>query len=103
MTSTKSDEQHLIVEFKCETPNRDRVKELLQEFIGPARGEDGCLYYDLYQRADDPNTFFILDGWSSQAAAAGHGEHPNVRRVLEHLLPLLVRPPSIIVSKRISD
>ncbi len=101
--SNKTEEQHLIVEFKTTTQNRDRVKELLQEFIGPAREEAGCLYYDLYQRSDDPNTFFILDGWANEKAAAGHVEHPNVKRVLEPLLPLLDNPPSIIVSNRISD
>ncbi|PDT50111.1 antibiotic biosynthesis monooxygenase [Sinorhizobium fredii] len=103
MSNTKSTEQHLIVEFKSTTMNRDRVKELLLEFIGPAREETGCLYYDLYQRSDDPNTFFILDGWADEDAVAGHGKHANVLRVLEHLLPLLVSPPSIIMNNRVSD
>ncbi|MBB5576306.1 MULTISPECIES: putative quinol monooxygenase [Rhizobium] len=103
MPSSKSDEQHLIVEFKTSTRNRDRVNTLLQEFVGPAREEEGCLYYNLYQRSDEPNTFFILDGWANEEAAARHGESPNVKRVLEPLLPLLESPPSIIVSSRISD
>lgn len=101
--TTKSDEQHLIVEFKTTDQNRARVKELLQEFIGPARGERGCLYYDLYQRSDDLNTFFILDGWADETSVKGHGEHPNVKRILEPLLPLLVGPPTITVNNRISD
>ncbi|OWW01917.1 antibiotic biosynthesis monooxygenase [Rhizobium sp. R72] len=103
MPSRKSDEQHLIVEFKTSTRNRDRVNTLLQEFVGPAREEEGCLYYNLYQRSDEPNTFFILDGWANEETAARHGESANVKRVLEPLLPLLVSPPSIIVSSRISD
>ncbi|MBX4922137.1 antibiotic biosynthesis monooxygenase [Rhizobium bangladeshense] len=103
MSSTKSGEQHLIVEFKTTTQNRSRVKELLLEFIGPAREETGCLYYDLYQRADEPNTFYILDGWANEEAVAAHGKHPNVIRVLEPLLPLLVSPPSIIVNSRVID
>ncbi|WP_075293023.1 putative quinol monooxygenase [Pararhizobium arenae] len=99
----KTEEQHLIVEFKTTTQDRDRVRELLLEFVGPAREETGCLYYDLYQRSDDPNTFFILDGWANETAAAAHGEHPNVKRVLEPLLPLLVTSPSITVNNRLSD
>ncbi|MQB07941.1 antibiotic biosynthesis monooxygenase [Agrobacterium tumefaciens] len=101
--SSKSQEQHLIVEFKCPTENRDRVGELLLELIGPARKEEGCLYYDLYQRSDDPNTFFILDGWANEESVARHGKHPNVTRVVEHLMPLLHGPPSMTISKRISD
>ncbi len=103
MTSNKTEEQHLIVEFKSTTESRDSVKKLLLEFIEPAREEAGCLYYDLYQRTDDPNVFFVLDGWVNSAAAAGHGAHPNVKRVLEPLLPLLVSPPSIVVNSRLSD
>jgi hypothetical protein len=31
-------------------PNREKVKELLLELVEPARLEEGCLYYDLYQQ-----------------------------------------------------
>jgi hypothetical protein len=30
--------------------------------------EEGCIYYVLHQKIDDPNTFFILDGWTNQDA-----------------------------------
>ena len=44
MPSSRLDEQHLIVEFKTSTRNRDRVNTLLQEFVSHAREEEGCLY-----------------------------------------------------------
>ena len=29
---------------------------------------EGRIYYDLHQKIDDPNTFFIIDGWTNQDA-----------------------------------
>lgn len=103
MQTLKSDEQHIICELQCETPNREKVKELLLELVGPARLEEGCLYYDLYQKIEDPNTFYILDGWVNEKAVAEHVQDPNVPRVMEDLRPLLLYDPKITLSHRVSD
>jgi len=96
-------ERHLVVEFRCTAENAAVVKCLLLEFIRPARQENGCLYYDLYQNIDEPTTFFILDGWRDQACVERHTKHPNVARVLEKLVPLLSRPISITSNTRVSE
>jgi quinol monooxygenase YgiN len=101
--SSKSDERHLVVEFNCVPESRAEVERLLREFIEPARQEDGCLYYDLYTSVDDPNRFYILDGWRDQACVDRHGEHPNVVRVVQQLLPLLSKPVDIAANIRLSD
>jgi quinol monooxygenase YgiN len=101
--SDASQERHLIVEFRCKPENMERVKGLLLEFIGPARQEEGCLYYDLYQNIAEPTRFFILDGWTDQTRVDRHGQHPNVSRVLEKLLPLLSEPVSITPNLRLSE
>lgn len=103
MKTLKSDEQHIICELCCETQNREKVKELILEFVEPARLEEGCIYYDLYQKIEDPNTFYILDGWVNEEAVDEHAKHPNVARVMEHLSPLLLYPPKITLSQRVSD
>lgn len=103
MPSLKSDEQHIICEVSCETANRAKVKELLLELVGPARLEEGCLYYDLYQTIENPNTFYILDGWVNEKAVAEHTQHPNVISVMEVMSPLLLSAPQITLSHRISD
>lgn len=100
---TRATERHLVVEFNCGAGDETRVRDLLSEFIDPARQEDGCLYYDLYQSADTPTKFFILDGWRDQAAVEAHGRHPNVARVVKDLVPLLVEPVAIKTNLRVSQ
>ncbi|SFE86599.1 putative quinol monooxygenase [Trichococcus pasteurii] len=103
MITSKSAEQHIICELRCETPNREKVQEHLLELVGPARLEEGCLYYDLYQKLEFPNTFYILDGWVNEKAVEDHTKHPNVARVMEQLQPLLVYGPQITLTQRVSD
>ena len=103
MESKTSEERHIICELRCETPNRERVRQLLLQFVEPARLEEGCLYYDLYQEITDRNTFYIIDGWTNQAAMDAHANNPHVAQVMEELGPLLVFGPSITLSTRVSD
>lgn len=99
----KSKEQHIICELKCETPNRNKVKELILQFVGPARLEDGCLYYDVYQKEDDPNTFFIIDGWINHKAVIAHANNSHVTKVMKELSPLLIFGPSLTISTCVSN
>lgn len=103
MNNTKANERHIICELRCESKDRDRVRDLILQFVEPARAEPGCLYYDLYQRVDAPDTFFILDGWVDQAAVDNHAAHPHVAEVMKELGPLLTFGPSITLTTRTSD
>lgn len=103
MDSWKSEERHIICELRCETANRDRVCKLALMFVEPARQEEGCIYYDLHQKIDDPNTFFIIDGWKNQDAVDAHSNNPHVAEVMKNLGPLLTFGPSLTFSSRVSD
>jgi quinol monooxygenase YgiN len=103
MRTSNSEERHIICVVRGKTPNRERVKELLLELVGPARLEEGCLYYDVYQQSDQPDTFYIIDGWASEEAVAVHSAHPNVSRVVGQLVSLLESPLEVITSNRVSE
>jgi quinol monooxygenase YgiN len=95
--------RHIICTVRALPQHRQRVKEILLELIEPARAEPGCLYYNLQQQEDQPDTFHIVDGWVDMGAVAEHRAHPNVLRVVELLEPLLVAPLKSTISVRISD
>ncbi|HGM5489319.1 TPA: putative quinol monooxygenase [Serratia fonticola] len=103
MQKIKSEERHIICELRCESENRERVKELALRFVGPARLEAGCLYYNLYQKINEPDTFYIIDGWVNQEAVTSHAENPHVAEVMSELQPLLTFGPSISLITRVSD
>ena len=103
MAISKQDEIHIVCTVRAQSEHRDRAGELLLELVGPARGEAGCLYYDVYQERDHPSTFVLLDGWASEAALEVHGAHPNLARVVEQLTPLLAGPLEIMHNRRMSD
>jgi quinol monooxygenase YgiN len=103
MRTEKANEVHIVCTVRARTEHRDRVGELLLELVDPARAELGCLYYDIYQERDYPDTFVLLDGWTSEAALADHAVHPNVNRVVQQLNPLLASPLEHLHSRRLSD
>ena len=103
MATSRLEEVHIICELRCETANRDRVRELALMFVEPARLEQGCLYYDLHQKRDDPNTFFIIDGWTDQAAVDAHSGNAHVAEVMKELGPLLTFGPSLTFTNRVSN
>jgi quinol monooxygenase YgiN len=103
METTQAEERHIICVVHSTARTRERVQELLLELVTPARSEEGCLYYDLYQQTNELDTFYIVDGWASEAAVAAHTAHPNVSRVVEQLLPLLASPLVVTTNTRLSD
>lgn len=103
MTDSKQDEIHIVCTVHAKPADRERVGELLMELVDPARGEKGCLYYDLYHERDRPDTYVLLDGWATEAALAAHAVHPNVTRVVEQLTPLLASPLEHLHSHRMTD
>lgn len=95
-------ETHIICTVRSKPEHRERVKQLLLELVEPARNENGCLYYDLYQDANAPDTFILLDGSASKEALAMHVVRPNVPRVVDQMLPLLSHPIANTYTTRVS-
>ena len=102
MLNDNPEARHIVCTVHSVETHREQVKALLLELVEPARSEAGCLYYDVYQDTRWPDTFYIIDGWVSEAAIAAHTAHPNVPRVVEQLLPLLAKPLDLAVSARLS-
>lgn len=99
----KEQERHIVCELRCAAKDHDRALELILRFVGPAREEPGCLYYDVYENMAQPGTFYIIDGWRDDEAVRRHAENPFVAEVMRELGPLLTYGPHVTLSRRISD
>lgn len=56
-TPDKAAERHQLVTIRSQPAHRARLRELLLELIDPVRSEPDCLYYNLFQQAEDPDAF----------------------------------------------
>jgi len=102
-TPAKSAERHLLVTVRSQPTHQQRVRELLLKLIDPVRSEPGCLYYQLFAHADDPNAFVLAAGWTNDAAVAAHPTHPAVPEMLALVRPLLTSPWEILPTRRVSE
>ena len=68
------------------------LETLLRELLEPTRIEAGCQQYDLHQDLQHPETFYMLERWSDDAALADHDQSAHILSfrakaadVLEHV------------------
>ena len=83
-TFDKATERHLIVIIKSQPEHGPRVQQLLLELVALVRQEPGCLYYHLFQQAEDPSTFLLGAAWANDEAVAAHPTPPQ-----SHLVELV--------------
>lgn len=101
-TSDKAAERHLLVTVRSQPEHRQRVHELLLELVDLVRKEPGCLHYDLFQQADDPDTFLVVAAWANDEAVAAHPTPPQ-SGVVESIMPLLATPMQVLHTRRVSE
>ena len=99
-TPDKAAERHLLVTVQSKPEYRPRVHELLLELVALVRSEPGCLYYNLFQQAEDPATFVLAAGWANDEAVAAHPAYPTV---LDQVRPLLATPWEVLSVRRVSE
>lgn len=101
-TSDKAAERHLLVTVQSQPAHRARVQEILLELVGLVRAEPGCLYYNIFQQAEAPDTFLIAAAWLDDEAIAAHPTPPQ-SRLVEQLRPLLAAPMQALPIRRVSE
>lgn len=70
--------------------NISKVRELLTDHTRQSREEPECARFDLYQSADDPSRFFILEEWVSAEALDTHRHATAFTTVFEpQVVPLV--------------
>lgn len=66
----RSEEIHIVCSLRTTPQHRKDFSELLAALVEPARAEEGCLYYDVYQDRNDPDAFFHF-GWLEKPRSGG--------------------------------
>jgi quinol monooxygenase YgiN len=75
--------------LKVKAGAADDAKSILTEIAGPIRDEPGCALFEVHQKADDENTFYLYEQYADQAAIEEHLATPMFKRVEDELFPLV--------------
>ena len=70
----------------------EELKALLQFMVNASRQEEGCIKYELYQQAEVPKTFMLIEIWSSDDTLSAHKNSA-------HFKAFKVKAPELIESK----
>ncbi len=60
------------VTFIAKEGSEAKMKELLTAMVEPSKRENGCVFYDIYQYADNKRKFMAVESWRDEAALDGH-------------------------------
>ena len=85
----------LVLRFKVQV-QPDKVDQALEAFkavIGPARGVDGVISFDIARDLADPNSIIATEVFEDEAARERQESIPEVARVMELLPDALAAPP----------
>ncbi|MDF7814028.1 antibiotic biosynthesis monooxygenase [Hymenobacter sp. YC55] len=100
--SDKSAVRHLLVTIQSQPEHRSLVQQLLLELVDMVRLEPGCLYYHLFQQAEDPAAFVLAAAWFNDEAVAAHPT-PSQSQLVERIRPLLATPMQVLPIRRVSE
>jgi len=67
----------------------DELGEILTRAADLNSGIEGCLQYDVYQSAFDPETVWVTERWADQAAIDRSLSDPRVRALIDEARPLI--------------
>jgi quinol monooxygenase YgiN len=101
-TPDKSAERHLLVTIQSQPQHRSSVLKFLLELVDLVRQEPGCLYYHLFQQAEDLEVFVLAAAWADEEAVAAHPTPPQ-SRLVELMMPLLAAPMQVLPIRRVSE
>jgi len=60
------------VTFIAKEGSEAKMKELLSAMVVPSKSEDGCIFYEIFQYADNKRKFMAYESWRDESALDGH-------------------------------
>jgi quinol monooxygenase YgiN len=88
--------------FRAKTDCVQKLKESILSLVTPARGDAGCINYDLHQSSEEPEVFLLYENWVSKKLLDEHLAMPYLQAFLGTLDAVLAEPVDIKLWKMIS-
>lgn len=87
----------LAVKIRSKANQIETTATLLGAFPAKANKEPGCIQYELFRGAKDPQLFFFFEKWESQAALDEHSRQPYLKEFHSRFAELLEVPNEVLV------
>lgn len=78
------------------------VRDTLKKLIAPARAEEGCLDYKLYESATEATLFVLYQVWASEKHLKSHNESVHVAGFRRMAPTVLDGPPARSMWKNLA-
>jgi len=89
----------VVVQLKLDVNHREEFLQTLFEVVERSRIARGCLSYELFTRADDENTLFVFQMWSTREAFEQNWLYTDLPRIKTNSHLLLGPPESWELSQ----
>ena len=87
--------------MKVQSEHREQYLALVQPLIQAANAEEGSLYYEHFEKTDEPNTFVMIEHYKDQAAVEAHNASEHFKTFFGQVSELLSAKPDIVVAQPI--
>ena len=74
----------------------DDFPSLIADYIAASRAEPGNLFFDWCRSADDPNLWFLIEGFRDAEAGEAHVSSEHFKAAMADMPRLLAAAPEII-------
>jgi quinol monooxygenase YgiN len=85
----------VVATFEVRPGRAEEAEAALREAIEGTHGEEGCLTYALHRDQHAPETFVLVERWTSQEALDAHFRRPYIAALGERAAELLAAPPVV--------
>ena len=86
---------HIMARITALPDSAAPMRSILAALVEQSRKEDGCVHYELFQRADAANVFQTVERWRDQGAVDAHMKGPNVASAIAQATPHFGAAPEI--------
>jgi quinol monooxygenase YgiN len=78
----------IVTHIDVPPPNKDACIALVEAQVAASRKDTGCVRFEVFQQADRPNHFSVVEAWTDRAAFDAHIVTPHSRDFRTKLSPL---------------
>ena len=92
-----SEDFTMAVQFKAKPEYSAEFGARLDGLVSATRHDTGCIVFEVHRIVDDPDGWFLYEGWRSKADSDAHMEKPEIKAFFADWPRLLAEEPKPLI------